>query len=137
MSQFLTPVQQAVYTRLAAQISSATVYDDVPDMTEGLPAADFPYIVIGNDTEVAWDTDDTLGGNCTITLHAFSQYQGKKEAKEIMAAIDVALHRQAVNLSATGFRFVDCLREYSEVFDEDDGATRHGVCRYRITIEKE
>lgn len=130
-------VQSALFTRLSAIVTSATVYDDVPDLPEGEPFTDFPYIVIGNDTSVSWDTDDVLGETVTCTLHVFSRYQGKKEAKTILAEIYDALHRQAGNLSATGYRFVDCLLEFSEIFDDDDGATRHGVCRYRLTVEQE
>lgn len=137
MSEFLSPVQSAVYARLAAQVSSATTYDDVPDLPDGMPDSDFPYIVIGEDVANPWDTDDQLANTVLITLHVFSRYQGKKECKEIMADIYTALNRQAANLSATGYRFVDCLYDFGEVIDEDDGATRHGVCRYKILIEKE
>ena len=130
-------IQAALYTRLVTSSIGASIYDDVPDLPEGQPFSDFPYIVLGNDVSEPWDTDDTLGETYVCTIHAFSRYQGKKEIKEIVAAIYTALHRQAANLSATGYRFVDCLYEYSEIFDDDDGATRHGVCRYRITIEQE
>jgi len=137
MSDFLNAVQGALFTRLESVVTSATIYDDVPDLPEGLPEANFPYVVIGNDTALTWDTDDTLGQRITTTLHVFSRYQGKKQAKTIMGEIYAALHRQSANLTATGFRFVDCLLDFSDIFDDDDGATRHGVCRYLITIEKE
>lgn len=137
MSEFLEPVQAAFFTRLSAEVALATIYDDVPDMRDGQPDDLYPYVVIGEDTSNPWDTDDTLGSSVTCTLHILSRYQGKKEAKQIMGEIYTALNRQAANLSATGYRFVDCLHEFSEIIDEDDGATRHGVCRYRVTIEKE
>jgi hypothetical protein len=137
MSQLLTPVQTAVYTRLTAEISSATIYDDVPGLAEGQPTANFPFVVIGQDYVTAWDDDDQLGGNVFVQLHVWSRYQGKAEAKAIMADIDVALNRQHANLSATGYVFLDCLLDYSSIFDESDGVTRHGVCRYRLTVQKE
>ena len=136
MSEFLNPVQQAVFTRLTATVS-ATVYDDVPDLADGIPDADFPYVVVGEDTATDWDTDNSTGNVVRLTLHVFSYYQGKKEAKTILGEIYTALHRQAGNLSATGYTFTDCLFDYADVVDEDDGAIRHGVCRYLITIEKE
>ena len=137
MSVFLTPIQTAVYNRLVSQISSAQIFDDVPGLPEGKPDTDFPYIVIGEDTAAPNDTDDTLGSHLFITLHVWSRYEGKKEAKAIMADLYNALNRQASNLVAVGFRFTDCLFDFAEVFDENDGATRHGVCRYKLTVEKE
>ena len=137
MSVYLTPLQTAVFNRLTSVSLSATVFDDVPGLPEGKPDEDFPYVVIGEDTSGAWDTDDQEGGRCTIQLHVWSRYEGKKEAKAILGEIDDALHRQAENLTSTGFRYVDCLFEFSQVFDQPDGKTRHGVCRYRVLIEKE
>jgi hypothetical protein len=136
MSIFATPIQSAVYNRLSAELST-TVYDDVPDLPAKLPDENFPYIVIGEDLLSTWDTDDTLGGSVLTTLHVWSRYNGKKELKEIMAAIYTALNRQAPALSASGFRFVDCLFEFAQILDQSDGKTRQGICRYRITIEKE
>lgn len=140
MSEFLNPVQQALFTRLSAIVTLATIYDDVPDLPDGQPAANFPYIVIGEDVSTPFDTDDVVGSTVIITLHTYTRgdsAQGKKIAKDIMTEIYTALNRQSANLSATGYRFVDCLFDFAEVIDEDDGATRHGVCRYNITIEKE
>lgn len=137
MSDFAYPVQTAVYSRLTSVVSSATIYDDVPRLSNGQPDANFPYIVIGDDDLQSWDTDDTLGATVVITLHIWSRYQGKKEVKQVMQDIYSALNRQAGNLSATGYRFVDSLHDFSTVMDDPDGATRHGVCRYQITVEKE
>ena len=137
MSEFLTPAQSAIFTRLDAQISSAAIYDDVPGLPEGQPNADFPYIVIGDDNTLPLDTDDTLGATVFVTLHVWSRYQGKKEAKAILGDIYAALNRQSVNLAATGYRFTDCLFDFAEIFEERDGVTRHGVCRYKLVIEKE
>ena len=137
MSAFLSPVQDAIYNRLVATISSAQIFDDVPGLPEGKPNSDFPYIVIGEDTGRPWDTDDVLGSQVFISLHVWSRYAGKKEVKAIMRDCYDALNRQASNLSAPGFRFVDCLFDFAEVFDEIDGVTRHGVCRFKLTVEKE
>lgn len=136
MSAFLLPAQAAIYARLVADVTSATVYDDVPDQPDGMPDDAFPYIVIGEDTAQDWDTDDTLGSQVNCTIHVWSIYQGKKEVKEIMGEIYNSLHRNESNFSAAGYRFVDSLLQFSEVIDEDDGATRHGICRYLVTIER-
>lgn len=136
MSVFLNPIQIAVFTRLTAQLTDVNVWDHSPSQPDGLPESGFPYVMLGDDTSSAWDTDDSLGASCTITLHVWSRYAGKKEAKTIIGQIYTALHRQAANLTAAGYTFIDCLHEFSEVIDEIDGKTRHGVTRYRLTVEK-
>lgn len=159
MSEFSTPLQQAVYNWLtyflagnpitpsvwpedtldwtpAVQTPAIPVYDSVPFQPDGTPQVNFPCIVIGDDTLAPWDTDDSLGTSATITLHVWSRYLGKREVKEIQGRIYAALNRQAANLSAAGYRFVDSLYEFSEIVEEIDGKTRHGISRYRITMEK-
>lgn len=141
MSRFLTPVQQAIYTRLNSVVvplgTATAIYDDVPSLPEGMPDADFPYIVIGDTAISEWDTDDVLGASVIATIHVWSRYRGLKETKLIMSQIDTALHRASVIMIAAGYRFVDCLHESSSVFTDPDGITRHGICRYHITVEQE
>lgn len=129
---FETVTQQAIFTALNGNIT-ATVYDDVPILPNGQPLTNFPYVVIGNDTFVPWDTDDTVGGEMTITLHIWSRAAGFKECKAIMGEIYAILHR--AQLTVTGYNLVDCLCEFSETMTDADGETRHGVARYRLTIQ--
>jgi hypothetical protein len=44
------------------------------------------------------------------------------------------LHR--ASLTKTGYNVVDCLFEFSETFVDVDGRTRHGVQRYRLTVQE-
>jgi len=137
MTVFASPLQQAVFNRLTSVGISANVYDDAPDLPAGMPYDSFPYVTIGEDTILPWSADDFVGADATIYIHIWSRYAGKKEIKEIMAEIDDALNRQSASLSASGFRFVDCLFEFASIGDRSDGETRHGVLRYRVTITKE
>ena len=136
MSEFFNPLQQAVYARLVAQLAPRNVYDSPPNQPDGMPAANFPYVVLGDDTLVPFDTDNSLGTSATVTLHIWSRYNGRKEVKTILGEIYTALNRQAGNLTATGYKFIDSLYEFGDIIEEADGKTRHGVCRYRITMEK-
>lgn len=136
MSGFETALQTAVYNRLTSQLTGKRIYDVPPNQPDGMPLSNFPYITIGDDTHSPFDADDTLGMSATITLHVWSRADGKKETKELQGLIYTALNRQSANLSATGFTFIDCLHEFSEVIEEVDGKTRHGVSRYRIIMEK-
>lgn len=163
MSEFLNPIQVALYEHFSITAdwllstgywvdaedwndsgawrdnarSHAAVFDDPPGQADGLPYESMPFIVIGDDTVIPWDTDDTLGASTTITLHVWSRYNGRKEANTILGEIYRDLHRNAAGLTLAGYHIVDCLHEFSTVFKEIDGVTRHGVCRYRITIQKE
>lgn len=133
---FQLPTQKAVYELLVAGLSCA-VYDDVPDSPVGAPEALFPYAVVGEDTAVAWDTDSSLGAAVAVTVNLYSRYSGKKELKELIEEVYDVLNRDASQLSASGFRFIDCLFVSSTVRALGDGKTKHGICRYTITVEKE
>lgn len=116
-------LQKAIYDKLTADLSYS-VFDDVPSGT------DYPYIVIGEDTLIDYNTNEKSGFEATLTVHSWSDYPGRKEVKEIQGAIYNALNRQ--ELTVTGYNFVECYQEFSETFLENDGITRHGVQRFKV-----
>jgi hypothetical protein len=130
---FETAAQEIIYATLNGAIS-CDVYDDVPFLPEGAPDDAFPYVVIGDDTHTSWDNDDIVGTSATITLHFWSRYQGRKEVKSLMGEARGLLNR--ASLSKAGYKIVDCLFEFSESFTDPDGRTRHGVQRYRLTLQE-
>lgn len=124
-------LQSAVYTRLSGDTTlvttlGAAVYDHVP------AKATFPYVIIGDDTEVPNDTMGVTGRDMTLTIHSWSQYQGWKQVKEIQNRVDLLLDRWAPTV--TGWNAVQMAQEFFESFMDPDGVTRHGVSRYRIHI---
>lgn len=124
-------IQTAVYQKLSSDTnvtSLAPVLDDVGEFQ------DYPYITIGEDVINEWDTDTTLGGDASITIHVWSRYKGRKEAKEIMGAIYNSLHRQ--QLTAAGYDIVMANYTTETSFLDSDGLTRHGVQTYRILIDQ-
>jgi len=56
-------IQKAVFDLLVIGVDPTPVYDDVPQ------GASFPYVVIGDDTSIPWDTDDSVGSESTLTIH--------------------------------------------------------------------
>ena len=134
MIGFSTALQKAVYERL--QLVPLPVYDAPPNQPDGMPASAFPYITLGDTTEGPYDTDDSLGVSATLTLHVWSRYSGRQEAKGLMDQIYENLHRQASWLDAEGYAFIDSLYEFSQIVDEADGKTKHGIRRFRITMEQ-
>lgn len=119
-------IQAAIYAKVAA-IGYPT-FDHVPQESA------FPYIVIGDDTSIPWDTDNSLGSETTCTIHVWSRHRGRKEVKEIFRALYEALHR--AELSIVGGALVECLSEFEESFLDPDGLTRHGVIRFRLIVDQ-
>jgi len=114
------------------EIDAPAIYDHVPQNVD--EKAKFPFVVIGDDTAVDFDTDDSVGSEATITIHAWSRQRGRLEAKNIQREIYNALNRH--ELDVDGRHTVDCIYEYAESILEQDGITRHGVIRFRITTEE-
>lgn len=131
MSLYANNVAAMVYTTLSGNITGS-VYDAPPSLPEGAPDTNFPYTVIQTQAR-PWNTDDQVGEQHTVNLHTWSRYRGHKQAQTIQAEIAALLNR--VSLSGTGIRVVDSLHEFSDVLDDPDGKTKHGVSRYLITVE--
>ena len=119
-------IQQAIFARLEAELDTP-VYDHVPQ------GSAYPYINIGEDTALQWDTDDSTGSESTLTIHTWSRQYGRRETKQIMRQIYNALHRAELDIA--GGLFVTCEWEFAESFVDPDGVTRHGVMRFRILSE--
>lgn len=121
-------LQQSVFSTLESALAPTRVYDDVPPNTK------MPYVVVGDDTAAQWDSALGRGEDLTLTIHAWSNYRGKREVKLLMAQIKDALHDQA--LSVAGHQLVQLTFEFVETFVDADGVTRHGVIRFRaLTLQ--
>lgn len=106
------------------------IYDRGPQAEESEDESAFPYVVIGDDTAIEHETDETQGQESTITLHVWTRYRGKREVKLIFDALYAVLHEAQLTIS--GQLFVYCLWEFSETFEDQDGLTLHGVTRFRV-----
>lgn len=133
-----TSIQAAVYVALtgnAALMDLVTgVHDAVSQPADSGSQLAFPYVVVGDDTHIPFDTDTSVGADTTITIHVWSRHEGRKEVKEIQGAIYDVLHRQSIPI--TGFHLVGIDWLGSESFTDSDGLTRHGVQTFRITVEE-
>lgn len=129
----LLDVQTALYQRLhgdATLLALATggVYDEVPQSTP------YPYIVIGEATEVPDDTLTERGKDTTVTIHVWSKAPGNKQTLQIIERLDELLDNQS--LTVNGWNAWRVQNEFVEVLRENTDGTlyRHGVPRYRITL---
>ena len=130
------PLQQALYTRLAAQLTIAGgVHDHVPMAEDGSAplVKTYPYVVIGESSEREFDCDETTGADAEITVNVWSRYRGRKEVKQVMGEIHTALHRQSLSVDGADFGFMTY--EFGDDFVEPDGLTRHGVMRFRVVLD--
>ena len=126
-------IQKAVYALLSGDSDMPEVYDNVPQK-DGRITASWPFVVVGEDTSIAWDTDDSVGAEATITIHSWTRYGGRAAAKSLMSTIYDLVHRAELTLD--GYAAVTIDFEYSEVLEEADQVTFHGVQRFRLLLER-
>lgn len=97
------------------------------------PDSTFPYVTIGNLTALPWDTKTSDGMEATVQIDVWSKHKGMSEAAAIMDAIVAALDDQSFSVS--GHTLINCRMTFSEMLDDPDGLTRHGVQHYRMVTQ--
>lgn len=129
----LWAVQQGLYARLtgdsALMALVANVFDSPPQ------SQPYPYLVIGDGTAAPDDSHTRLGSQETVTLHAWSQYAGDREVKQILERCYQLLHHE--RWAVPGWAMVASRVELLEVLRDPDGHTRHGVMRVRVWVQEE
>jgi truncated hemoglobin YjbI len=130
MKTSLLPLQKAIYDRLSGDATLNNIITGVYDQVSA--DAVFPYVSIGEDNMTPRGTKNYNGENITTTLHCWSDYPGKKEAKQILDLMLQALTNTPLELS--GFSLVLSKVDQMRVFTDIDGTTRHGVLVLRYYI---
>lgn len=133
MASFSWPVQQSLFNRLKTDtaltaLATGGIHDGAP---QGTP---YPYVVIGETTEVPDDAHARYGSQDTITLHIWSRYAGQKEIKQIAARIHELVHHQTWPVN--GAVMVNAQVEMLETLRDPDGFSRHGVLRVRVLAQE-
>jgi len=130
MSDHSLQLQKTVFDTLDGdsnlQSKVSDVYNFVPQNTA------YPYVQVGDDSMADNSTKDLDGNIHSIMIHTWSRYRGDKEAKEIMARIYELLHNSS--LSVSGASLVNARFETSDILNDPDGITKHGVQRFRFVI---
>lgn len=126
-------LQTALYTQMKTGSpvldetgSAVEIYDDVPE------GASYPYVVLGEETAVDVSAKDKDIFEHTLTIHAWSQYRGRRGIKAMMESIHDSLHNQSISVS--GASLVNLRQEFQTTLLENDGITRHGVIRFRAVV---
>ena len=121
--------QTAIYDKLKLDLAEE-VYDRVPQDTKV-----FPYVQIGDDTATDFDGDDFTGFDGTLTIHTWSEADGKSELKTLQGAVYASLHR--ANLIILGYNVITIDQVFVDSFLDTDGLTSHGIQRFRILFTKD
>ena len=127
-------LQRLIYERLSldpviGELVAGRIFDDVPQ------GECFPYITIGEDDARPWGNDCVQGLESLITIHAFSRYAGRREVKDISAAVVDVLHNAKL-VDNSGVYAAVCSLDMQTAMTEADGATRHAVIRFRVLLTK-
>lgn len=137
-------VSEAIYARLSGytaltdQVVSIG-YEHPQDATpEGLSA--FPYVVIEDVSQSAWDTKTSNGGNQLVQVTPYARPSASKSAvaiaNEVGQAVYDALHKH--DLSVSGADLVNCLFEESPGnIPDPDGITRYKPLTFRVVYDDE
>lgn len=125
----LWPIQVAVRTVLLADTQlTADVYDHVPE------DATFPYITVGEATEVADNTHQTFGHQSTVTLHIWTKARSHKPGLEILQHVKRLLDRQPLDVD--GRHTVQVRHEFAQTLRDPDPEIRHIPVRFRVTTQE-
>lgn len=129
-SSCLWALQKAMYGVLIADSALAQlahgVYDGVAP-----PETEFPYVVLGEATEVGSDILSRVGREATVTIHVWSNYRGDQEIKRITDRIVQLLDR--VRVTMTDWNCLIARYENAQTFFETD-QVRHSVIRMHYTV---
>jgi hypothetical protein len=132
MSSFA--LQQAIYATLAADTDLQALIGDPPRLYDFVPReSDFPYVVLGDESESDWSTATEDGSEHQLTIHVWSRSTGHKEAKTIAEIIRAALNNAALTVS--GATLIDIRHLATDFARQPDGQTHRASLRFRAVTE--
>lgn len=124
-------LRSAVFARISGLVVNGRA---TPCLDEVPPGTEYDYFEVGDYTAVQWGTKSHGGVDATLTIHAWSNYQGAKRVAEMCAAIIRELSRRDLVL-LDNFSVAWSSLDLHENFKDTDGRTRHGVVRFRWKIQ--
>jgi hypothetical protein len=128
------PVQRAVYGVLTGDAALMGLVTGVWDYVAETDA--YPYIVIGEATEIPDNSHGAFGRQTTVTLHVWTRHRGHSEGLAIGARVTALLDHRPLAIEdldhvVTRFEFSQTLTD-----PEPPGDIRHLVLRYRVITEQ-
>ncbi len=128
-------LQQAVFAVLAADAGVTSALADPPRLYDAVPPeAAFPYAVLGDDAETAWDTATDTGSEHRFALDIWSRGGGHKESKAVADALRAAL--DAATPAPSGFTLVTLRYLGADFARQPDGETYRATLHSRAVMEE-
>ena len=112
---------------LTSLLGGARIYDEVPR------AASYPYVSLGEARVTDFSAGEQPGEEHQLTLHAWSQQGGHREAHMIAGALLQALDDAPLTLA--GQHLVNLRFAVADIRREADGRTYHALVRFRAVTE--
>lgn len=125
----LDQIQRALYDLLNDGLS-APVFDFVPEDQA------YPYVAIGEATQVPDNAHDQYGSETTHVIHVWTEAEGWTQANSIADEVVRLLDHQQQNLVMDDHRAVSIRREMTRTMRDPDPRIRHVPLRFRIITEQ-
>ena len=123
----LLPLQIALFKRLKE--TGYKVFDYVEHSTE------YPYLVVGTPETKEFITKTNFGEEVIFTIHAWSNYKGKKECYEMLDSVLKTISKKYLELNEE-FKVFKTEMLTLTVIDDIDGRTQHGILRLKFYIKE-
>lgn len=123
----LLPLQIALFKRLKE--TGYKVFDYVEH------SAEYPYIVVGTPETKEFVTKTNFGEEVIFTIHAWSNYKGKKECYEMLDSALKTISKKHLELNED-FKVFKTEMLTLTVIDDIDGRTQHGILRLKFYIKE-
>ena len=123
----LLPLQIALFKRLKE--TGYKVFDYVEHSTE------YPYLVVGTPETKEFITKTNFGEEVIFTIHAWSNYKGKKECYEMLDSELKTISKKYLELNEE-FKVFKTEMLTLTVIDDIDGRTQHGILRLKFYIKE-
>ncbi|HEY7764443.1 MAG TPA: DUF3168 domain-containing protein [Aestuariivirgaceae bacterium] len=108
-------------------LGAHAVFDEVP---QGTP---FPYLYMGDIETRDWSTQTKRGHEHSVGIHVWSDYCGRKQALNIIEAVDTALEDAALPLA--DHTLISLKTLFWTVLHELNRGLYHGIMRLRVVTE--
>jgi hypothetical protein len=126
-------LQRSVYQALASSAKLTSLLGGDRIYSNPPPAAEFPFITLGQTANLDWSTGTEDGTEYSLTLHVWSRADNSVEVHEIIQVIRMVLYDQPLTLD--DHSLVNLRHEFTEARIDPDGETLHGIVRYRAVTE--
>lgn len=132
----LPELQTAIYTKLKGDSTLSGLIQGVFDEGAIPENQAFPYIAIGDGTEIPDNTFGRRSYDVTMMLHIWSEAIGFKEAYGILARINFLIDQQTLSLQTQ--TYVSAMYDQTIAMNDpgDMITLRHLACRYKFMTQE-